>query len=120
MAAMLSTLELHFDGRFATQYLRQADFEQTGAAYKDTENLIDECRRISTVEAAALFVELPDGRIRCSLRGSEKIDVREIAAKFGGGGHKAAAGTHLPGPLEKAKQLILTEMTEQFKQLDGK
>jgi phosphoesterase RecJ-like protein len=120
MTAMLNTLELHFEGRFATQYLRQADFQQTGTAYKDTENLIDECRRMSAVEAAALFVELPDGRVRCSLRGSETIDVREIAAKFGGGGHKAAAGTHLPGPIEKAKQLILAEMTEQFMRLDSK
>lgn len=120
MTAMLNTLELHFEGRFATQYLRQADFEQTGAAYKDTENLIDECRRISAVEAAALFVELPDGRVRCSLRGSEAIDVREIAAKFGGGGHTTAAGTHLDGPLQKAKELILTEMTERFMRLDGK
>ncbi|UCF44259.1 MAG: hypothetical protein JSV99_04920 [Planctomycetota bacterium] len=117
---MLNTLELHLDGRFATQYLRQVDFEQTGAAYKDTENLIDECRRISAVEAAALFVELPDGRVRCSLRGSRTIDVREIAAKFGGGGHTTAAGAHLPGPLQKAKELILAEMTQHFKRLDSK
>jgi phosphoesterase RecJ-like protein len=120
MAAMLSTLHLHLDGRFATQHILQADFEQTGATFKDTENLIDECRRISTVEAAALFVELSDGRVKCSLRGSETIDVREIAAKFGGGGHKTASGAHLAGPLEKAKELILAEMTEQFMRLDSK
>ena len=120
MAAMLSTLELYLDGRFATQHLRQADFEQTGAAYQDTENLIDECRRIGTVEAAALFVELVDGRIKCSLRSNDTIDVRKIAAKFGGGGHTTAAGAHLPGALQKAKELILAEMTEHFKRLDSK
>ncbi len=112
--AMLNTLELHLDGRFATQYLLQRDFEQTGATYEDTENLINECRRISTVEAAALFVELKDGRIKCSLRSSNNIDVCKIAEKFGGGGHKMAAGAHLPGPLEKAKQLILDAVSEQF------
>jgi phosphoesterase RecJ-like protein len=120
MAAMLNTLELHLDGRFAIQHLRQADFEQTGAAYKDTENLIDECRRIATVESAALFVELADGRVKCSLRSNNTIDVREIAAKFGGGGHTTASGAHLDGPLQKAKELILTEMTEQFMRLNGK
>ncbi|GAH79369.1 unnamed protein product, partial [marine sediment metagenome] len=51
MTAMLNTLELHLDGRYATQHLLQRDFEQAGAAYSDTENLIDECRRISTIEA---------------------------------------------------------------------
>ncbi len=120
MLAMLNTLELHLDGRFATQHISQRDFQQTGAAHKDTENLINECQRISTVEAAALFVELKDGRIRCSLRSTGNIDVSEIAAKFGGGGHKMAAGTFLPGHLENAKKLILAEMTEKFKSLSRK
>jgi len=120
MTAMLNTLELHLNERFATQHLLQQDFEQTGAAYKDTESLIDECQRISTVEAAALFVELKDGRVKCSLRSKGAIDVRSVAQKFGGGGHTNAAGVHLPGPLKDAKQLILGEMEEQFKQLDNK
>jgi len=118
--AMLNTLQLHLDGRFATQHISQRDFQQTGAAHKDTENLINECQRISTVEAAALFVELKDGRIRCSLRSTGTVDVSKIAARFGGGGHKMAAGTFLPGPLENAKKLILAEMTEKFNFLSRK
>jgi len=120
MVAMLNSLELHLDGRFATQHILQKDFQQTGASHKDTENLINECQRISTVEAAALFVELKDGRIRCSLRSTGAIDVSKIAEKFGGGGHKMAAGTFLPGPLDEAKKIILAEMTEKFKALSCK
>jgi phosphoesterase RecJ-like protein len=126
MVAMLNTLELHLGGRFAMQHLTQQDFKQAGAKYSDTENLIDQCRKISGVEAAALFVEQVDGQVKVSLRaysaevatkaGSRgAVDVCKIAAKFGGGGHKMAAGTHLPGPIEKAKKLILAEMTNQFK-----
>jgi len=114
MTAMLNTLEIHLDGRYATQHLLQRDFEQAGAAHKDTENLIDECRRISTVEAAALFVELKDGRIRCSLRSRGAIDVRKIAQKFGGGGHTMPAGVYLPGPIENAKRLITAEIEIQL------
>ena len=120
MLAMLNTLQMHLDGRVATQHISQRDFQQTGAKHKDTENLINECQRISTVEAAALFVELKDGRIRCSLRSKGHIDVCKIAVKFGGGGHKMAAGTFLSGPLENAKQLIMAEMNEQFKPLNCK
>jgi len=116
MAKMLNTLELHFDGRFATQYLRLQDFEQAGAAFNDTENLIDECRRIHSVESAALFVELEDGRVKCSLRSRGAIDVRKIAQKFGGGGHTNAAGIHLPGPLEEAIELIKGEVEKEFQQ----
>jgi len=115
MVAMLNTLELHLDERFAMQHLTQADFKESGAKYSDTENLIDECRRISSVEAAALFVELADGKVKVSLRSRGAIDVCKIAAKFGGGGHKMAAGAHLPGPVENAKQLILNAVAEQFK-----
>lgn len=114
MLATLNTLELHLDGRFATQHISQRDFQQTGATYKDTENLVNECQRISTVEAAALFVESKDGRIRCSLRSTGTVDVSEIAAKFGGGGHKMAAATYIPGPLENAKQLIIAEIKKQL------
>ena len=114
MVAMLNTLELHLDGRYTTQHLSQQDFKLTGGTGRDTENLIDECRRISTVETAALFVELEDGRIKCSLRSRGAVDVRNIAQKFGGGGHKMAAGTYLPGPLENAKELIMTEVRKQL------
>lgn len=120
MVTMLNTLELHLDGRYATQHLLQRDFQQTGATHKDTENLINECQRINTIEVAALFVELKDGRFRCSLRSRGGVDVSTIAARFGGGGHKMAAATYLTGPLEDAKKLILAEMTEIFKSLSRK
>jgi phosphoesterase RecJ-like protein len=116
MVTMLNTLKLHLEGRFAMQHLSRADFERTGTKYSDTENLIDECRRISNVEAAALFVEMADGQVKVSLRSRGAVNVCKIAEKFGGGGHKMAAGAHLPGPLDNAKKLVLDAVAEQFKQ----
>jgi len=120
MVGMLDTLELHFDGRYASGHILRRHFEQTGAAYEDTENLINECHRIGTVEASALFIETGDGRIRCSLRSRGAVDVSIIAKKFGGGGHKAASGTFLPGHIENAKQLILEEMAAEFGEAAGR
>ena len=120
MLVMLNTLEFHFDGRYATQHLSLDDFKHTGAQFSDTENLIDECRRLNSVEAAAFFVELADGRIKCSLRSRGAIDVRKIAQKFGGGGHKMASGTHLPGPFKNAQKLIFEQIAEQFGKIDSK
>ncbi|MGD0553139.1 MAG: bifunctional oligoribonuclease/PAP phosphatase NrnA [Sedimentisphaerales bacterium] len=114
MTVMQNTLELHFDGQYASQFLTQQDFKTTGAKYEDTENLIDQCRRIASVEVAALFVELKDGRIRCSLRSRGAVDVCKIARKFDGGGHTSAAGTYLPGPLDNAKKLILDAVKSQL------
>ncbi len=110
MTAMLDSFELHFDNRFAMQCLTQQDFKKTGAGYEDTENLIDECQRIGAVTVSALLVEMPDGRIRCSLRSRGAVDVCKIAQKFAGGGHPSAAGAYLPAPIDNAKSLIMAEV----------
>ena len=114
MGRMLEHLELHADGRIATQYILRKDFDETGATGADTENLIDECQRIGSVQAAAMFVELADGGFRCSLRSKGVIDVRKIAQKYGGGGHTLAAGVNLEGPLEKALKTVVNEITAQL------
>jgi phosphoesterase RecJ-like protein len=114
MTRMLEHLELHENARVATQYILRKDFDETGSSGPDTENLIDECQRIQTVEVAAIFVELSDGRFRCSLRSKGKVDVRKVAQKFGGGGHTLASGVNLQGPLDTAKTAILHEIAEQL------
>jgi phosphoesterase RecJ-like protein len=113
--AMLDTLELFYDDQFAIQHLCPQDFERTGATYEETENLINECHRIGSIRASALLVELPDGRIRGSLRSKSDLDVSQIARKFGGGGHKKAAGTFVDGPMEKARQTIIEEFGRYLK-----
>ena len=114
MTRMLDHLQLHADSRIATQYLLRKDFDETGASGPDTENLIDECQRIESVEVAAMFVELADGGFRCSLRSKGKVDVRKIAQKYGGGGHTLAAGVNLKGSLETCVQNIVDEIVLQL------
>ncbi len=114
MTRMLDHLQLHADGRIATQYILRKDFDETGASGPDTENLIDECQRIESVEVAALFTELADGGFRCSLRSKGKVDVRKIAQKHGGGGHTLASGANLKGPLDTAICSIVDEITPQL------
>jgi phosphoesterase RecJ-like protein len=114
MTKMFDNLELHFHGRYAVQHLLQSDFRETGADLNDTENLIDECRRIRTVEVAALFVEMPDGKIKCSLRSRGAVNVGQIAQKLGGGGHKMASGITMNIPLNAAQQAVKSEVQKQL------
>ncbi|MDD5458074.1 MAG: bifunctional oligoribonuclease/PAP phosphatase NrnA [Phycisphaerae bacterium] len=114
MRTMFDNMTLHFDNRYAEQFLCKVDFDRTGAAYSDTENFIDQCRQIQSVEVAAFFVELPDGRINVSLRSSGTIDVREIAQKYGGGGHKQAAGVRIRGTIEDVMKTIRDEIKERL------
>jgi phosphoesterase RecJ-like protein len=114
LEVLLRSLEFYFDNRCAVQHLLSGDFDRTGATGRDTENLIDECRRVRTVEVALMFVELKDGGFRCSLRSGGSVDVQKIALKYGGGGHRAASGVNLKGSLEEVKSMMLREVAEQF------
>ena len=91
MGRVLENLELHSNDRLAVMSLTLADFEQTGARPDETENLINEAMRIGSIEAAVILVEHND-EIRVSLRSREIVDVSQVAASFGGGGHARAAG----------------------------
>ena len=90
---------LTHDNQIAYFWLKQADFTRTGAETDDSEGLIDHIRAIEPVVVACLFEEMAPDLTRISLRSkSDKVNVNEIAAQFGGGGHRAAAGARIPGP----------------------
>ena len=89
-------------------WLKQADFTRTGGESEDTEGLIDHIRNIEPVVVACVFEEVEPGLVRISLRSkSDKVNVNEIAAQFGGGGHPAAAGAKISGqPLSVQRKVI--------------
>jgi phosphoesterase RecJ-like protein len=81
--------------------------KRTGAAEEDCEGIVNYAIGIGGVEAAVLLRELPDHRVRLSLRSKGQLDVARIAASFGGGGHLHAGGCTLQGPLREATEKIL-------------
>jgi phosphoesterase RecJ-like protein len=52
-------------------------------------------------------VELPDAKFKISFRSRSALNCNEVAERFGGGGHKAAAGATVPGPLDAARSSVL-------------
>jgi bifunctional oligoribonuclease and PAP phosphatase NrnA len=108
MRALLNTLEIGADGLVAHWELRHKTRLDLELQPEDSEGLIDTIRGIRGVQVAVFFEELPDGRVRISMRSKDRrFDVCEIAMAFGGGGHALAAGIRMDGPLEQAKQRVL-------------
>jgi phosphoesterase RecJ-like protein len=103
-----SHFKLTHDDRIAYLWLKKADLARTGAESNDTEGLIDHIRAIEPVVVACVFEEIEPELTRISLRSkSEKVNVNEICAQFGGGGHPAAAGARIPGkPLSVQRKVI--------------
>jgi phosphoesterase RecJ-like protein len=99
---------LTHDNQIAYFWLKQSDYTRTGAMPDDSEGLIDHIRAIEPVVVACLFEEMGPDLTRISLRSkSDKVNVNEIAALFGGGGHRAAAGARIPGrPLSVQRRVI--------------
>lgn len=114
LGKMFESLELHHDNKIALMHIMRSDFDETGATGPDTEEFVNESQRISSVKASALLVELKDGGFRCSLRSDGSVDVRKIAQKFGGGGHRVAAGVNLKFNYEQAKRVILEEIKKEL------
>jgi len=103
-----SHFRLTHQNQIAYFWLKQADFTRTGAESADSEGLIDHIRAIAPVVVACVFEELGPELTRISLRSkSDKVNVNEIAALFGGGGHTAAAGARIAGkPLTVQRRVV--------------
>lgn len=62
---------------------------------------------------SAVFVELADGRIKVGMRATPGYDVSRIAVEMGGGGHPAAAGCTLSGPMRDAVNRVLPRLKDE-------
>ncbi len=111
----LATIQTHRNGTIGTMTLNQEDFLKSGAEDEDTENLINLVRNLNTVQIAAFLKEMPDKRVKISLRSKNGVNVADIAKRFNGGGHAYAAGAVMPGPLDKALPQVLQACQEAFK-----
>ena len=98
---------LHREGRLAWLWVTHHDMVRTCAAEEDCEGIVNYALSIADVEAAVFLRELPERRIRMSLRSKEKINVAAIAEGLGGGGHENAAGCTVDGPMARALDEIL-------------
>lgn len=105
---LLGTMRFDAAGKIASFSLSLKVAADLKVMPEDNEGLIDHLRAIEGVIVAVFFEELIDGKVRVSMRSkSEEVDVSAICQKFGGGGHKLAAGARVRGTLAEVEQKIL-------------
>jgi phosphoesterase RecJ-like protein len=105
---------LHQRGRLAWLWVSQQDMDRTGAAEEDCEGIVNYAIGIAGIEVAVFLRELPDLRVRLSLRSKGRVNVAAIAETFGGGGHENASGCTLDGPLPLATERILARLRSEL------
>jgi len=110
---LLGTMRFDANDRVASFSLSLATAKKLGVLPEDNEGLIDHLRAIRGVIVAVFLEELPEGKVRVSMRSkSEKVDVCAICEKFGGGGHVLAAGARVRGSLAEVEKKILEEVCD--------
>lgn len=110
LAEALQRHRLRCGGKLAMVSLDKVLMDRAARADFDTDAVMDPLRSLEGVEVVALLKERFDGVVKLSLRARADIDVQAIAAAFGGGGHKKAAGASLRLPLAEAEQAVEAEV----------
>jgi len=111
----LNSIEVAAGGKVSIMTLTRDMLAETKTHPEDIDGLINYARRIEDVKLAALLQELENRNpgsngpacFHVSLRSDGTVDVAEIAAAFGGGGHAVAAGFNIDSPLEEIKAKIV-------------
>ncbi len=112
MGETLVNLRTELGGRLAYAAVSREDLDRTGAIPSDTEDLVDFTVSLRGVEIGLLFIEQARGGVKVSFRTRTDVDCSRLAARFGGGGHRAAAGATIAGPMAEVVDRVLAEVRQ--------
>jgi len=117
MRRVLETVKRDESGRVA--WMRQTLAMKTDSKAVDGDNngFVNIPLAAREVLAVIYMREVGPGQFRVSLRSKGDINVAKVAEKFGGGGHKNAAGCQVEGDWdERERELVaaISEAVEKF------
>ncbi len=104
---VLDTIRLDHERRIVSAWLSQEMMRATGATLDEIEGTAAYLRGIEEADVVMFLKETEEDEVKVSLRSKPGIDVSAIASALGGGGHTQAAGATLPGPRERAYDLLI-------------
>jgi phosphoesterase RecJ-like protein len=114
IGALLDAMELADQGRLAILYMDDTMLSACGCTHNDTEGLINLPLTAREIQAVIFFKVGPNGDVRVSMRSKYDVDVRAVAGRFGGGGHKNAAGFTVTEPLDVVRPRIIPLLVEEI------
>ena len=79
-----------------------------------TEGFSDFPLSVSGVEVAVSIMEYKENCYKVSCRSKGQVNVNEVAAAFGGGGHVLASGCMISGFYEDVKDRLIREISFQL------
>jgi phosphoesterase RecJ-like protein len=120
LGVALERIELDPDADLVWSYLTQADLAGAGVHPSETDDLIDVVRTAREADVAAVLKQQRDGRFKVSMRSKGGHDVAAVAAAFGGGGHRLAAGYTSPHGLTETVERLGAELRDRAAPAEGR
>ena len=111
-AWIVEHLELLRGGEMAICAIPRAVEEEIGVNEDDMDNISNFPRTVAGVRMAATLRETGDGETKLSVRAVPGCDATAVTVRFGGGGHKGAAGASMKLPLDEAVKAVEAVMSE--------
>ncbi|MBP5405646.1 bifunctional oligoribonuclease/PAP phosphatase NrnA [bacterium] len=107
-AEVIQSMEKYRDGKVVFFATTLDQLERFNLAIDEIDPFVEEIRRIKTVKIIFRIREVEAGKVwKFSIRSRGNIDCIPIAQKFGGGGHKNAAGFTFYGTLDEGRKAVL-------------
>ncbi|MDR2772274.1 MAG: bifunctional oligoribonuclease/PAP phosphatase NrnA [Elusimicrobiota bacterium] len=107
LAMALLGLKTFADGKVAYVIITQKMLKDCGAKSDDSNGIANYLLKVSNVQVACMIKE--DGEnTRLSMRSVKEFNLLPIAQKFGGGGHKNAAGATVKKTIPQVEKLLKT------------
>lgn len=107
---------LQYEDNIVWTELTLDDRSTSGYSGNDDADLINVVSSITEGLVSIIFVEQTNGSVKISWRTQDaNLDVSQVAMKFNGGGHKAAAGADIHGDLAEVKKQVLAETKDFLK-----
>ncbi len=111
--------EISEDGLVAYATLDKADLESVGAIKENLEGFVEHLRLLRGIAVSLLIYGENKNRCKASLRSTGNIDVCSVARRFGGGGHRNAAGALMDMPADEAMEKMLKDLHDNLLDLSG-
>jgi phosphoesterase RecJ-like protein len=114
LGTVLSTAESYYDGQLIVCTEKQEETERFGRENRDSDMLYQLLQSIGGVEAIVVVRQEKPEKCAIGFRSKDAVDVSKIAAAFGGGGHKNAAGAMVEGVIPELKARVIERFGECF------
>lgn len=114
LGEMLLRMEPHYEGRLIVSHVTLDDQQRYGMSSRDSDILYQLMMSIAGCEVCFVVKQEAEKQCTVGFRSRERVNVAEIAALYGGGGHRLASGLSMQGTIDSVTDTLIRAFAPVF------